>query len=41
MKEGRTAMHIAADEGHCDVIQVLLDFSAGTNTETIVSYIYI
>ena len=38
IQEGQTALHLAAREGHLNVTQVLLDFNAGANSETIVSW---
>lgn len=38
-KNGRTALHVAADNGHSEVVDVLLEFNAGADTETIVSFI--
>lgn len=35
-QEGRTALHLAAEQGHLDTVEVLADFNAGPNTETIV-----
>ena len=32
----KTALHVAADNGYTDVVDVLLEFNAGADTETIV-----
>lgn len=36
LQEGRTALHLAAEEGHLETVEVLADFNAGPNAETIV-----
>ena len=36
-QEGKTALHLAAEEGHLETVDVLCDFNASPNSETIVS----
>ena len=36
-QEGRTAVHLAAEHGHQEVLDLLLDYNANPNSETIVS----
>jgi ankyrin repeat protein len=38
-QEGRTALHLAAEAGHFETVEVLADFNAGPNAETIVGII--
>ena len=33
-QDGKSALHVAAEEGHLNVVKLLLDFSANVNIET-------
>ena len=40
LQDGRTALHLAADEGHMDTVDILCDFNASSNAETIVRTLF-